>query len=357
MKHVRLALADKDPVVRAKTALALASAKEPEAMPVLIKLLEDGPLDWVGQVEEYLAKVAGDAGPKELPEGDDGRKKRAAAWVKWWDDNKGKVELVSVKAVLEESGSRLAVMAVQDNRTGMTRLHVVDAKGDTKHTITAINYPNHASLSGKDRVLICDQNMGRVCEVDFKGNIIWTKPMSNQQSIHKMRNGNVFISTRNELIFLDSKQKEIRKISRPAYDIVSARAFEDGTVSVLTQQGNLVRYGRDGKELGSVALAADMVGGGIRRVRFPNGIHAQFNRDGTVIVPEYYTSKVRAFGKDGKEKWSANVPNPWSVAQNPAGGLTVTSRAGATLYELDKNGKETKRTNVPEGIPLFYDRR
>jgi HEAT repeat protein len=357
MKLVRLALADKDPVVRAKTALALASAKEPEAVPVLIKLVEEGPVEQSLAAEEYLMKVGRDAGPKDLPDGDENRKKRAAAWSKWWDANKDKAVLVSAKAPFEDGGGRLAVMAVQDNRTGMTKLVVVDAKSEVKHTITAINYPNHASLSGKDRLVVCDPNMGRVCEIDFKGKVLWSKPMGNQQSIHKLRNGQVFVSTRNELIWLDGKQNEVRKITRPGYDIVSARAFEDGTVSVLTQQGNLVRYGRDGKQLSSVTLDAGMGVGGIRRVRFPNGIHALFNRDGSVIVPEYYTSKVRAFGKDGKERWSATVPNPWSVATNPNGGLTVATRSGNTLYELDRNGKEGKRVSVADGIPLFYDRR
>jgi outer membrane protein assembly factor BamB len=249
----------------------------------------------------------------------------------------------------------MAVMCIQDNRTGTTKLQVLDAKGDVKHTITSINYPQHASMARRDRVLVCDQNNARVVEVDLAGKVIWSKIVNNPLAIHPLRNGKSFVTLRNQLLILDRTQKELLKIDRAGYDVVAARGFDDGTVSLLTTAGQLIRFGKDGKQTGSVSLA---MGGGIGvRRGFLIGTHPFFSRDGGVIVPDYFNSRVRAFGKDGKQKWESNVANPWSVSQITGGNLIVSTRSGNQLIELDRNGKEKKKKTVEGGIPLFYDRR
>ncbi len=349
---VRKLLKDADSGVRRRVALALLQARDKECIPALVALVGVESDDDANAAEDALTGLAGEKAP-EAAAGDDAkaRAKAKGEWEKWWKDAGEKFDLA--KADLDEGGSRWAVMAVQDSRTGMTKLFVLDPKGERKHTITSINYPSHASMSKRDRLLVCDQNSSRIVEVDMKGDVKWSKTVNNPISVHRTRNGGTFIAMRNQLMFLDRSQKEERTINRAGYDIMAAQAFPDGTVSVLTNAGALVRYGKDGKEMaGSVTLA---MGGGPRR-GFVNNLPL-FTKDGGIVVPDYFNSHVRAYDKAGKEKWATRINNPWSVAQLPGGGFMIATRAGNTLYELDRNGKEKKTTNVPEGIPLFYDRR
>jgi HEAT repeat protein len=349
-ESVRKLLKDESVGVRRRVALALLNARDKEAIPVLVALTGSDSDDDAVAAEDALAGLAGEKAP-EPADGDDAkaRAKVKANWEKWWKEAEPKFDLA--KADLDSGTSRWAVMAVQDNRTGMTKLCVLDPKGEVKHTITKnVNYPNHASMSKRDRILVCDQNNARILEIDTAGDIKWNKTFNNPISVHALRNGGTFVATRNQLFFLDRSQKEERRIDRPGYDILAAQAFNDGTTSILTNAGALIRFGKDGKQTSSVTL--DL---GARR-GFVNNLPL-FLKDGGVIIPDYFNSQVRAFSKDGKQRWSTRVNNPWSVAPLPSGGFMVATRAGNQLFELDRNGKEKKTTNVADGIPLFYDRR
>src|SRR5262249_59280530 len=83
---IRKLLKDKDEHVRLKVALAMAGAREQEAVPALIAQVGELPAEMSTQAEEYLLKLARDTPPKDLPDGDDNRKKRSALWDKWWAD-------------------------------------------------------------------------------------------------------------------------------------------------------------------------------------------------------------------------------------------------------------------------------
>jgi HEAT repeat protein len=82
---VRPLLKDPKPTVRLRAALALADAHCADAVPVIIDLLADLPLDQRKQAEEFLTTLAGDwavAGPT----GNDAtsRRLRRDAWEAWW---------------------------------------------------------------------------------------------------------------------------------------------------------------------------------------------------------------------------------------------------------------------------------
>src|SRR5262249_52891787 len=91
---VRKLLKDRDPSVRLKVALGLAGAREPVAVPVLIKLVGELPAEQSTQAEEYLTRLAKARLPKGLVEGDDNRKKRSDVWAAWWKDNRDRVVMV-----------------------------------------------------------------------------------------------------------------------------------------------------------------------------------------------------------------------------------------------------------------------
>ncbi len=82
---VRSLLKDPKPTVRLRAALALAEAHNTDAIPVIIDLLADLPLDQRKQAEEFLTNLAGDWAVTG-PAGNDAtsRRLRRDAWAAWW---------------------------------------------------------------------------------------------------------------------------------------------------------------------------------------------------------------------------------------------------------------------------------
>src|SRR5579871_1348654 len=87
-------LKDRVPTVRMRIALALATAGEREAVPVLIDLLPVVSDEQLGQVEDALHQLAGESAP-ETPgnTGPANRKQSHDAWVAWWRMNGSSIDL------------------------------------------------------------------------------------------------------------------------------------------------------------------------------------------------------------------------------------------------------------------------
>jgi HEAT repeat protein len=96
---VRKLLHDPAPGVRLRTALALAEAHDAEAIPVLIDLLADLPIEQRHRVEEFLQQLAGEWAPASNFVGEDeiARKIRRDAWAAWWQNVDGKSLLSAVR--------------------------------------------------------------------------------------------------------------------------------------------------------------------------------------------------------------------------------------------------------------------
>lgn len=83
-------LRDPKPMVRLRVGLALGSVHWEEAIPVLIALLTELPVDPAKQAEEFLINLAGDQAPKlTLGKDDSARQKCREAWAKWWQSSEG----------------------------------------------------------------------------------------------------------------------------------------------------------------------------------------------------------------------------------------------------------------------------
>ncbi len=85
MVPLRKLLQDPKPSVRLRAALALARARDAQAVAALITLLGELPLEQAGQAEEFLLELAAEQAPKTaLGENDTSRKKCRDAWAAWW---------------------------------------------------------------------------------------------------------------------------------------------------------------------------------------------------------------------------------------------------------------------------------
>jgi HEAT repeat protein len=91
---VRPLLQDARPTVRLRTALALAGARDAEAVGVLINLLGDVSPQQTAQIETVLAELAGDW-KISVPAGNDdlARRMRRETWAAWWRVTDGSVLL------------------------------------------------------------------------------------------------------------------------------------------------------------------------------------------------------------------------------------------------------------------------
>src|SRR5262249_26995235 len=87
---VRYLLQDAKPSVRLRAAMALAEARDSEALTVLIGLLSELPSGQSRQVEDFLVQLAGEWSIA-TPQGNDevSRKMRREIWHAWWQATDG----------------------------------------------------------------------------------------------------------------------------------------------------------------------------------------------------------------------------------------------------------------------------
>jgi HEAT repeat protein len=122
---VRSLLKDPKPTVRLHAALALADAHNADAIPVIIDLLTDLPLDQRKQAEEFLSNLAGDWAVTG-PTGNDITSRRLCrdAWAAWWhglDDAALLAEFTSRTMTDDERDQALALIHKLDDASAEVR--------------------------------------------------------------------------------------------------------------------------------------------------------------------------------------------------------------------------------------------
>jgi HEAT repeat protein len=326
LPQIRKLLQDKDNNVRLKVALALAGARESEAVPVLVSLVGELPGEGSAAAEEYLLKLARDNPPKALPDGDDNRKKRSAAWDKWWTDNKARVVMVDRFAPVIRERFHGYTLLIQANNN-----QIVENDKDNKPrwTMTGLLNPWDAQVLPGNRVLVAEYNGQRVTERNMKGDIVWQKQVGSwPMSAERLKNGQTFIVCRNLLLLVDRSGRDVLKIDRP-HDVMSARRLANGQMIVVTSNRQIQRLDRSGKQIKSATI--------------PNVYYNQNEilNNGNVLVPLGWNNRVIEYNGDGKEVWSATVPQPMHCTRLPNGHTLVASQNWPyKTYELDKAGKQ-----------------
>src|SRR5262249_47818957 len=150
-------------------------------------------------VEEYLDRLARETKPKDLPEGDDAREKRSAAWAKWWKDHKDRVVMVDRAAPAIRERYLGYTLLLQNNNN---QIQEIDKAHKVRWTITGLMNPQDAQVLPRNRVLIAEYNAQQVTERNFKGEVLWRKHMPGHWPLHceRLRNGNTFIVARDLLM-------------------------------------------------------------------------------------------------------------------------------------------------------------
>jgi HEAT repeat protein len=334
LEQVRKLLQDPKPVVRLKVALALACAGDHAAVHHLVSFVAELPAEQSLKAEDYLSQLAGGAGPMDLPEGEENRKKRSMAWSAWLKANEDKIALVDpfgrVKgerfAPSGETHLRGYLLLVQSQANAVTEL---GRDGKPRWTLTGLAQPCDAQvLRGGRRVLVAEQN--RVTERDLRGKVLWQKAVPQPLGVQRLRNGHTFIVCNDQLLEVNQASKEVLKIAVPR--VVAARKLPNGQIVALSG-GLKIHFDRTGHELKSIRVDS---GGGCNEVL----------DNGHVLAAWPGAGELREYDNDG------NVVNQLALpgAQNGfrlANGHTLIFLEGSNkVVEFDKKWKPVKETTL-----------
>jgi hypothetical protein len=317
--------------VKARVALALAGAKDKEAIASLIGMLDELPAELAVEAEDFLQQLAGDAAPKAAGEDAEARRKHKEAWAAWWKTNSEKIDL----AHHGEPTHRLlgyTLMIEAWNRFGQGgRVMEVDASGKKRWEIGNLMFPTDASVIGNDRVLIAEYNTSQVTERDFKGKILWTKQIQWPTNAQRLSNGHTFITTQQQIVEVDRTGKEVWTWHPPGGNGISgAHRFRNGQIAVLDQAGVYSRLDSKGKVLKTVQVG--MMHG--------MGAGADFLPNDHVLMPLINENKVAEYNAAGKIVWEASITQPCSAFRLPNGNVLVSQQNSQRVVELNRAGKQ-----------------
>jgi hypothetical protein len=328
-RPLRRFLADPDPEVRLEAGLALYDAHDRDAVPALIDLLAELPLERSRSVEDALLRLAGEEAPSVGPGTDAASRQRCRdGWAAWWKKNGDHIDLARADTVPKLLGYTLVV---ELNRGLGGRVMELGPDGKARWEIDNLQYPIDAQVVGDDRVLIAEYRNRRVTERDFKGEVKWEKSVNGiVQGVQRLPHGRTLIVTRNQVMEVDADGRETFSYVRNGHDILAAQRARTGEVVLVTMTGQCIRLDAAGNEVKSFPAG----------VNYFMGMNIEVLPNGRILVPQFNNNRVVEFDPDGKVVWEAAVPNPNSVMRLPNGNTLVGSMIAQRAVELDRSGKE-----------------
>jgi HEAT repeat protein len=327
---IKKLLNDRDVQVKLHVALALGAAREKEAVASLIDILDQLPLEQVGEAEDFLRQIAGDNSPKPAEsEEAAARRKHKDEWAAWWKTNGEKIDLAKSESIRRLLGYTLVVEAWNPMGRG-GRVMEVDASGKKRWEINNLRYPTDASIVGNDRLLMAEYHTSQVTERDFKGKILWTKNVPNPTGAQRLSTGNTLVTTRNHLVEVDRNGKEVWTWSPTnGMEICQAHRYRNGQTAVIDQGGRFIRLDSKGKEIRSTQVG----------VMYGYGAGAHFLPNDHVLMPLTNENKVAEYNGSGKVVWEASVMQPGSAFRLPNGNVLVAMQQGQKVIEMNRAGK------------------
>jgi hypothetical protein len=334
---VRKLLQDPDREVRLCVAVALAYAKERDAVPVIIDLLPQLPPARAWEAEEILLRLA-EAGKPPAPSlgGDEASRRKARdAWAAWWKEHGAAVDLAKLRTTTPLLGYTLVVLLdlgqVMELDQGKRVLWQVDGLG----------FPLDAQALPGGRVLVAEYKAGKVTERNQQGGeIVWEQAVNGPLVAQRLPNGNTFIATDAQLVEVDRQHKVVFTYAPPSGErIMKAMKLPSGEIACLTYDARVVRLDPRGKERSSfrVALGTKLFGGRIHML--PNG---------HVLIPHNAENKVVEYDGKGNEVWKVTIDQPVAATRLPNGNTLVTTMAQNRAVEFDRDGNDVwhYRTNT-----------
>jgi hypothetical protein len=331
LPNVRKLLEDAEPLVRMRVGVALVSVKEKDAVPVLIELLGQLPMQETGTIEDLLYRLAEDKAPQTPGGADDAsRRKFRDAWAAWWKDSGKDLDLAKLEQAAKTLGFTMVVLL------DAGKVVDLDASNRVRWSIEGLQKPLDAQMLAGERVLVAEHDADRVTERNRKNEILWEKQITGPLMAQRLPNGNTVIATRTQVVEFDKTGKTVFTYNpKDAWLIQKALKLPNGDLAVVTQQAAVVgvsQYTRlDGtlKEIRTFPVDIRTFGGKIDVLA-----------NGHVIVPEMNNNRVVEHDETGKIVWEAPSDNPIAAVRLLNGHTLVTTMSLHRAVELDRTGKE-----------------
>jgi hypothetical protein len=326
----RKLLADKDAIVRFRSALGLLAGRDKTGVLPLIELATapHGELTW--QAEEILVRLA-DGYPTGLTLGDTdtARKQRRESWTKWWDDNQTKIDL----AKLTEQPRFLGYTLVPEMHAN--KVWEIGPEKKVLWEAHVDGCPIDAQVLPGGRFLVAELNGNRVSERDQTGKILWEHKVNTPIACARLPNGHTFIGTNHSLHVVTPDHAEVMTYTpEPGFFIHSVQRLRNGHMVCVSMDGTVREIDAAGKVFRTVTLPVRGSWSGVEGV--PGGNYLAVN-NGQGLVVEMDVS--------GKEVWryqhagtcyASRLPNGNTLIVNNTSGVSEVNREGKTV------GEETK---------------
>ena len=225
----------------------------PSALPALASFIAQAPADLAAQAEDFLTQLAGEAGPKDLPQGEASREKRSAAWGAWAQTAKnnpavfGTTSITTRERVGPASGKTMLgyTLLVQPQSNTVTAL---GPDGKERWALTGLQGPSDAQVLSNQHILVAESD--RVTERDLRGTVLWKLEGIAPVSVQRLPNGNTFIPCNNQLIEVDRRGKEVFRSMIAG--IAAARRLPDGRI-VAFDRNEIIQLDKGGNEVKRVS--------------------------------------------------------------------------------------------------------
>jgi hypothetical protein len=347
-------LADGDPKVRLRTAQGVLARRDKAAVPVLIALLADTPVEISFQAEDLLHRIADsrrfalarDSNPAPTSDGSDDPLYRSIserglaalgpgadvsqvqrsyrdAWNAWWDKNSAGVDLSQVESGVEILGLTLIVQmdtkkVWECGRDGRPRWSIEDLQG-----------PIDAQVLPGGRVLIAEFQGHLVSERDMNGRILWSKSVRNPVVCQRLPNGNTFIASYATLQEVGPDGKVVYSHSPSGgTPIYGAQKLRNGRIIYVTLQGKLEEIE---SATGRVTKSIQMDTNNCYSVEAVPG--------GRFLVTGYQQNRVAEVDATGKTVWQCAVPGAYHATRLPNGNTLVSSHQSRKVVEVNHQGE------------------
>jgi hypothetical protein len=320
---VRKLLADRDVKVRFRAAQGLLAGRERAAVPALVELLNDAPVDLAWQAEETLRRLAGEKAPAPSLSGGgaEARRRCRDAWAAWWKADGERADLARLAQTERLLGLTLGI----EYNTG--RVWECGVDGKLRWELTGLAGPMEAQVLPGGRVLLVESNNHTLSERDFRGKVLWEKKLPwSPTGCRRLPGGQTFVSHYGGVLELDRQGNKVYEFNLP----------DGGSNAIVRHRNGHVIYARDNE-----IVEVDTAGKKVRAVPLP--LHSMYvgiqDLPGDrFMVANSSNGRVLELDAKGKILWEANVPGACGVSRLPNGHTLVS--ASHLVVELDRAGRK-----------------
>lgn len=321
-------LRDPNRQVRYQVARALLEGNDVAGLPELIELLSELPAEQAGAAEELLLRIAGDEAPDVCLSGRNTATAVRDAWRGW---HKRHAAGLNLAARLRRRMLGVTVVTSASAARGLNgEVAAYGPDGKLLWSFDGVRHPIDVQILGKERILLAEYLGRRVTERDAKGKVLWEKCINMPVACQRLRNGQTFIATRQQLLIVDREGKEVFTAFLNAASIISARRLPDGQMVAVTSGGQ--------------CHILDPLGREVRRFRvgqvYTLGGNVEILAGGRLLVPLYRENRIVEYDLSGQVRHQTQVNRPTSATHLESGNLLVTCLGTQRAVELSAEGKE-----------------